>query len=54
MSGRSNRQIGEALFISESTVGVHVSNILGKLGVTSRVEAAAIAARSGIGEPANV
>ena len=51
VSGRSNRQIGEALFISESTVGVHVSNILGKLGVTSRVEAAAIAARSGIGAP---
>ena len=51
VSGRSNRQIGAALFISESTVGVHVSNILGKLGVTSRVEAAAIAARSGIGAP---
>jgi DNA-binding CsgD family transcriptional regulator len=51
VGGRSNRQIGAALFISESTVGVHVSNILGKLGVTSRVEAAAIAARSGIGHP---
>ena len=31
--GRSNRQIAETLFISESTAGVHVSNILGKLGV---------------------
>ncbi len=50
VDGRSNRQIGETLFISESTVGVHVSNILGKLGVSSRVEAAAIAARAGLGE----
>jgi DNA-binding CsgD family transcriptional regulator len=50
VGGLSNRQIGEALFISESTAGVHVSNILGKLGVTSRVEAAAIAVRSGIAE----
>jgi DNA-binding CsgD family transcriptional regulator/tetratricopeptide (TPR) repeat protein len=43
--GRTNRQIAEALFISESTAGVHVSNILGKLGVASRVEAAGIAFR---------
>ncbi|HEX5014004.1 MAG TPA: AAA family ATPase [Candidatus Limnocylindrales bacterium] len=50
VGGRSNRQIGETLFISESTAGVHVSNILGKLGVTSRVEAAAIAVRSGLSE----
>jgi DNA-binding CsgD family transcriptional regulator len=47
-SGRSNRQIGEALFISESTVGVHVSNILGKLDVQNRVEAVATASRAGI------
>ncbi len=33
--GRTNRQIGDALFISSSTAGVHVSNILGKLGVTT-------------------
>ena len=45
--GRTNRQIAEALFISESTAGVHVSNILGKLGATNRVEAAAIAYRMG-------
>ena len=50
VGGLSNRQIGDALFISESTAGVHVSNILGKLGVTSRVEAAAIAVRSGLAE----
>ena len=34
--GKTNREIGAALFISESTAGVHVSNILGKLGVSSR------------------
>jgi DNA-binding NarL/FixJ family response regulator len=43
--GRTNRQIASELFISESTAGVHVSNILGKLGVANRVEAAAIAFR---------
>jgi DNA-binding CsgD family transcriptional regulator/tetratricopeptide (TPR) repeat protein len=46
--GRTNRQIAETLFISESTAGVHVSNILGKLGVANRVEAAAIAYRLGV------
>ena len=44
-AGRTNRQIGEQLFVSEKTVSVHVSNILRKLGVTSRVDAAAIAQR---------
>jgi DNA-binding CsgD family transcriptional regulator/tetratricopeptide (TPR) repeat protein len=47
--GYTNRRIAETLFISESTAGVHVSNILGKLGVASRTEAAAIAARLGMG-----
>jgi DNA-binding CsgD family transcriptional regulator/tetratricopeptide (TPR) repeat protein len=47
--GRSNRQIGDALFISAKTAGVHVSNILMKLGVTSRTEAAAVAHRLGLG-----
>ncbi len=46
--GRTNRRIAEALFISESTAGVHVSNILGKLGVSSRTEAAAVATRLGL------
>ena len=43
--GRSNRQVGDALFISAKTASVHVSNILAKLGVASRVEAAAVAHR---------
>ncbi|MGP4021784.1 helix-turn-helix transcriptional regulator [Actinomadura sp. 3N407] len=43
--GRSNRDIAEALFISAKTASVHVSNILGKLDVASRGEAAATAHR---------
>jgi DNA-binding CsgD family transcriptional regulator len=46
--GRSNRQIAEELFISAKTASVHVSNILAKLGVGSRVEAAAVAHRLGL------
>ena len=46
--GRSNRQIAEALFITEGTAGTHVSNILGKLGVRGRTEAAAVAYRLGL------
>ncbi|HEY5878368.1 MAG TPA: AAA family ATPase [Nakamurella sp.] len=38
--GYSNGQIGQALFISRKTASVHVSNILRKLGVSSRIEAA--------------
>jgi DNA-binding CsgD family transcriptional regulator/tetratricopeptide (TPR) repeat protein len=49
VAGRTNRQIAEELFISENTAGVHVSNILGKLGASSRTEAAGIAARLGLG-----
>ena len=44
-AGRSNRQIGEALYISTKTASVHVSNILAKLGVATRGEAAAVAHR---------
>jgi predicted ATPase/DNA-binding CsgD family transcriptional regulator len=40
-AGRSNRDIAAELFISPKTASVHVSNILGKLGVASRGEAAA-------------
>lgn len=45
-AGRSNRMISEELFISAKTVSVHVSNILAKLGVSSRTEAAAWAHRN--------
>lgn len=48
--GRTNREIGERLFISQKTVGVHVGNILAKLEVSGRVEAAAIAIRLGLTE----
>jgi DNA-binding CsgD family transcriptional regulator len=44
-SGRGNRDIASELFISGKTASVHVSNILAKLGVTSRGEAAAAAHR---------
>jgi DNA-binding CsgD family transcriptional regulator len=44
--GLTNREIGAALLISTGTAGVHVSNILRKLGVTSRVQAAALAQRA--------
>jgi DNA-binding CsgD family transcriptional regulator len=47
-AGRTNRQIGEELYVSEKTASVHVSNILRKLGVNSRVDAAAVAQRLGI------
>jgi DNA-binding CsgD family transcriptional regulator len=47
-AGRSNRQIAKALFISPKTASVHVSNILAKLGVHTRVEAAAMAHRLGL------
>lgn len=48
--GRTNREIGDRLFISQKTVGVHVGNILAKLGVSGRVEAAAVAIRLGMTE----
>ncbi|MER6716876.1 MULTISPECIES: AAA family ATPase [unclassified Streptomyces] len=49
--GRSNRQIGEELFISGKTASVHVSNILAKLGASSRGEAVAVAYREGLIAP---
>ena len=48
VQGKSDREIGEALFISRHTVMRHVSNTLAKLGVESRTAAAADAVRRGI------
>jgi DNA-binding NarL/FixJ family response regulator len=47
--GRTNREIGETLFMAEKTASVHVSRILAKLDVRSRTEAAAVAHRLGLG-----
>jgi len=44
-AGATNRQIGVSLYMAEKTASVHVSRILGKLGVQSRTQAAAVAHR---------
>jgi predicted ATPase/DNA-binding CsgD family transcriptional regulator/Tfp pilus assembly protein PilF len=49
VAGRTNAEIGAALFISPRTATTHVSHILAKLGVASRTEAAAWAIRHGLG-----
>jgi DNA-binding NarL/FixJ family response regulator len=49
--GHSNGEIAERLFISRKTASVHVSNILAKLGVTTRGQAAAVAHRRGLVAP---
>jgi DNA-binding CsgD family transcriptional regulator/tetratricopeptide (TPR) repeat protein len=46
--GRTNRQIGDALFISDKTASVHVTHIMNKLGVSRRTEAAILAVRAGL------
>src|SRR5262249_25703965 len=46
--GHSNRQIAEALTISEKTAEIHVGNILSKLGLTSRAQAAVYAVEHGL------
>ena len=43
--GRTNREIGDELFLAEKTVKNYVSNMLAKLGMSRRSEAAAYAAR---------
>lgn len=50
-TGRTNHAIGEALFISEKTVARHVSNIFGKIGVSSRAAATAFAYQRGLAGP---
>ena len=52
--GYSNRRIAEACYLSLNTVRTHVQNVLVKLGVHSKLEAAALAVRRGLvpaGEP---
>lgn len=46
--GRTNRQIGEGLFISEKTVSVHLSRVMAKLGARRRTEAVAMAYERGL------
>ena len=46
--GRTNAEIAGELFISTKTASVHVSNILQKLGLKSRIHAAAVAQRRGL------
>ena len=46
--GMSNSQIGQELFISETTVKTHVTHILSKLGLHDRVQAVVLAYRTGI------
>jgi two-component system NarL family response regulator len=46
--GKSNKEIGAALFITEDTVKRHVSNLLAKLHVADRAEAVAVAIRRGL------
>jgi two-component system NarL family response regulator len=48
VKGFSNKRIGDALTITEGTVKIHMNNILGKMGVADRTEAATAAIRRGI------
>jgi DNA-binding NarL/FixJ family response regulator len=49
--GRANKEIARRLTISERTARTHVSNILRKLGLTSRTQAALLAVREGLAAP---
>jgi DNA-binding CsgD family transcriptional regulator/tetratricopeptide (TPR) repeat protein len=51
--GRTNREVGAELYISEKTVSVHLSRIMAKLGASRRAEAVAAAYERGLLEPAN-
>jgi len=48
--GRSNREIANALHLSEKTVKTHVSSVLAKLGLADRTQAALYAVRTGMGD----
>jgi DNA-binding NarL/FixJ family response regulator len=49
--GRTNRELAEELIVSEATVKTHVSNLLTKLGVRSRVQAVVLAYEAGVVRP---
>jgi len=49
--GRTNREIGDALNISENTVKTHLASVMRKLGAHDRAEVAAFAVRNEIGQP---
>lgn len=49
--GRSNREVGEALFLSEATVKTHVARMLSKLGLRDRVQAVVLAYEAGLVQP---
>ena len=49
--GRTNREVGEELYISEKTVSVHLSRIMAKLGASRRAEAVATAYERGLLAP---
>jgi len=51
VQGLTNRQIGQILAVSPATIRTHVQNIMGKLGVSDRTQAAVWAVRSGIAGP---
>jgi DNA-binding NarL/FixJ family response regulator len=51
VDGLSQPEIAERLFLSPKTVGTHIQRIIGKMGVKSRTQAVAIAAREGLVEP---
>ncbi|MDQ2831474.1 MAG: response regulator transcription factor [Chloroflexota bacterium] len=52
--GKANKEIGAALYIGEKTVKTHVSNILAKLGVQSRTQAALYAVQLGLVSPERI
>ncbi len=46
--GRTNREVGEELYISEKTVSVHLTRVMAKLGASRRAEAVALAYDRGL------
>jgi len=48
VAGNSNKEIGNHLHISEATVKTHINNLLGKMGVSDRTQAATTAIQRGI------